>query len=217
MTFAHVHDPMRLLGVEADDSPIPDLQRLQRRPSPRAWRRQVRLADFSFEPMLGQRRFDPGYEVAAIGGVVGMLELASAAFGEVPARRFLVVRTECERPVVQHCIARNAEGHVAATSGYPIAARSNADDEFVHRRSSASGIAAARSSAIMCGPASSAARPCTQTAAEAASNAGIPRATKEAMIPARTSPVPAVASHAGAGGAKPSRPSGEATSVSGPL
>ena len=37
------------------------------------------------------------------------------------------------------------------------------------------------------------------------------------MIPASTSPVPALASHAGAGGAKPTRPSGEATIVSGPL
>ena len=44
-----------------------------------------------------------------------------------------------------------------------------------------------------------------------------PRARIAAMIPASTSPVPALASQAGAGGAKPSRPSGAATSVSGPL
>ncbi len=51
----------------------------------------------------------------------------------------------------------------------------------------------------------------------AASNAPSPRARSAAISPASTSPVPAVASHAGAGGAKPIRPSGEATIVSGPL
>ena len=56
-----------------------------------------------------------------------------------------------------------------------------------------------------------------QTAAEAASNPSIPRARSAAIIPASTSPVPALASQAGEGGAKPTRPSGEATSVSGPL
>ena len=52
-------------------------------------------------------------------------------------------------------------------------------------------MAAARSSAIISGPAISAARPCSQTAAQAASNAGSPRARIAAIIPASTSPVPA--------------------------
>ncbi len=60
----------------------------------------------------------------------------------------------------------------------------------------------------MRGPAISAARPCSQTAAQAASNAASPRARIAAIIPASTSPVPALASQAGAGGAKPRRPSG---------
>ena len=61
------------------------------------------------------------------------------------------------------------------------------------------------------------ARPCSHTAAQPASNGSNPRARIAAVIPASTSPVPAVASQGGAGGAKPRRPSGEATSVSGPL
>ena len=47
--------------------------------------------------------------------------------------------------------------------------------------------------------------------------APVPRARKAAIMPESTSPVPALASQAGAGGAKPRRPSGDATSVSGPL
>ena len=53
--------------------------------------------------------------------------------------------------------------------------------------------------------------------AVAATNGSPRTASRLATMPERTSPVPAVASHAGAGGAKPRRPSGAATSVSGPL
>ena len=59
-------------------------------------------------------------------------------------------------------------------------------------------MAATKSSAIIPGPAISAARPWTQTAAQAASNDGMPRARNAAMIPASTSPVPALASQTGA-------------------
>jgi hypothetical protein len=48
---------------------------------------------------------------------------------------------------------------VPATGRHPVAASRDTDDKLVHKRSSAAGIAATRSSAIMCGPASSAARP----------------------------------------------------------
>ena len=53
--------------------------------------------------------------------------------------------------------------------------------------------------------------------ANAASNASRPPARIAAIMPASTSPVPALASPAGAGGAMPARPSGAATTVSAPL
>ena len=71
-------------------------------------------------------------------------------------------------------------------------------------------MASTRSSAIIAGPAAWAACPCSHTPAQAASNESSPRARIAAITPASTSPVPALASHAGAGGAKPSRPAGDA-------
>ena len=119
----------------------------------------MRLADFGLEPVLRQRRFDSRDQEGAIGGVVGVLELAAAALGEMAARRLLVMRAEGERAIVDHGVAGNPERHVATACRHPVPARGYADDELVHRRSRAAGIAAARSSAIICGPASSAARP----------------------------------------------------------
>src|SRR5690348_8425900 len=176
----------------------------------------MRIADLGFEAVLGERGLDPRHEIAAIGLVVGMLELAPAAFGKVAAGRVLVVRPRSERAVVEQRVAGDSEGHMPPARRHAVAARSDADDQLVHS-AMAAGIASARLSAIIWGPAISAALPCTQTPAHAASNAGNPRARMAAITPARTSPVPALASHAGAGGRKPSRPSAEATSVSGPL
>src|SRR5262249_61136948 len=79
------------------------------------------------------------------------------------------------------------------------------------------GSASGRSSAISPAPASVPASPCNQTAAAAASNAGMPWARQAAAIPASTSPDPAVASQGGALSAIAARPSGAATTVSGPL
>jgi hypothetical protein len=42
-----------------------------------------------------------------------MLELTAATFRKMPARRCLVVRTEGESTIVEHCVARHAEGHMA--------------------------------------------------------------------------------------------------------
>ena len=55
-------------------------------------RRQMRLADLGRQVVLGQRALDPRDEIAAIGVIVGMLELAAAAFGKMAARRLLVMR-----------------------------------------------------------------------------------------------------------------------------
>src|SRR5205085_8440728 len=97
-------------------------------------------------------------------------------FRKMAARRLLVVRAERQRAIVEHRIAGNAERNVAAARRNAVAARGNADDQLVHKDAMAAGMAAARSSAISCGPAISAARPCSQTPAEAASNAPSPRA-----------------------------------------
>ncbi len=69
----------------------------------------------------------------------------------------------------------------------------------------------------MCRPAISAARPCSQTAAQAASKAGMPCASRPRQIPPSTSPAPAVASHGGAFSLMAQRPSGAAMTVSGPF
>ncbi len=51
----------------------------------------MRVARISVSSVLGERRLDARDEIGAVGLVVGMLELAAAAFGEVTAWRRLVV------------------------------------------------------------------------------------------------------------------------------
>ena len=119
----------------------------------------MRRPDFDLESVLGQRRFDSRREIAAIGIVVGMLELTAAAFRKVPAWRILVMRPVSQRTVVEHGITRDAEGNVAAAGGDSIATRGNPDDQLVHSEAMAAEIASARSSAINWRPAISAARP----------------------------------------------------------
>jgi len=152
--------------------------------------------------VLRQRCLDPRDQVTAVSLVVGMLQLAAAALGKMAAWRRLVVRPEGQRAIVEQRVARNPERYMATASRNAIAARSDADDPLVHRLPMAAGTAFARSSAIICGPAISAARPCSHTAAQAASNGAIPRARIVAATPASTSPEPALASQHGDGGAK---------------
>ena len=79
-------------------------------------------------------------------------------------------------------------GDEAAALRHAVAARGEADDRLAvaHR------LMRCRSSAIRPGPASSAARPCSQTPAQAASNGSPSRgAARAATMPASTSPVPA--------------------------
>jgi len=114
MAFPHVDDAMRLLGVEAKEHALPDLERLQRRPTPAFRRRQMGIADDGLQCMLRKRRFDPRYEIAAIGLVVCMLELAATALREVAARRVLMMRPEGQRAIVENRVAGHAKGYVAA-------------------------------------------------------------------------------------------------------
>src|SRR5580692_4030619 len=79
------------------------------------------------------------------------------------------------------------------------------------------GNASGRSSAIRPGPTARPQAPCSQTAAEAASNAGISWAARPATRPDSTSPEPAVASHGGRSQPMVAPPSGPATTVSAPL
>jgi len=149
VALVHVDDPVRFFRVEADDRDLPDLQRFQRRAPPRTRRRQMRFANIGFEGVLGERGFDPRDEIAAVGGIVGMLQLAPAAFREMPARRFLVVGPKRQRAIVENGIAGDPERNVPATGRHPVAASRDPDDKLVHKRSSAAGSATTRSSAIM--------------------------------------------------------------------
>jgi hypothetical protein len=78
--------------------------------------------------VLGERRLDARYQIAAIALIVGMLELAAAAVGKVAAWRFLVVGPESERPVIEHRVAWNSKRHVASAGGDAVASRRDADD-----------------------------------------------------------------------------------------
>ena len=82
--------------------------------------------------MLGQRRLNARDQVAPIGFVVGMLQLAAAAFREMAAWRQLVLRPGRERSVIEQCVARHSKSHVAAAPSDAIATRRDPDDEFVH-------------------------------------------------------------------------------------
>ncbi len=104
---------------------------------------------------------------------------------------------------------------------FPVKGKSSA---LPHRKSdfstsarSAGFRALSRSSAINPGPASRPASPCSQTAIAAASKPETPCASRPTTIPASTSPDPAVASHGGALQLIAARPSGAATTLSGPF
>ena len=102
MALAHVDDPVRHFRVEPDERrPAPTFNALS------VARRRLFGGDrcggrISVAALLGERGFDPRHEIAAIGLIVGMLELAAAAFGEMPAWRFLVMRAGRQRAVVEH-------------------------------------------------------------------------------------------------------------------
>lgn len=108
----------------------------------------MRRPDFGREVVLGKPDLHARHEIAAIGVIVGMLELAPAAFRKVPAGRLLVMWTEGERAIVEHRIARNAERDMPTAGRDAISARRNPDDQFVHKLAMACGMAFAKSSAI---------------------------------------------------------------------
>jgi len=106
--------------------------------------------------MLAQRSDDARRAIIGIAGVGQVLKLATATCWKVAARRALVARPRFQPAIVVDDVAGNRERDMATAAGHTVATRRDADDGFAHRTD---GIAATRSSAIICGPAASAARP----------------------------------------------------------
>lgn len=109
--------------------------------------------------MLGERETHPVFTKSGIRFVVGMLQLAPAALGEMAARRLLAMGAGSDGAILGDRIARHREGDMAAACRHAVAARRDPDDGFAHSAASTAGIAATKSSAISDGPTSSAARP----------------------------------------------------------
>ena len=86
-----------------------------------------------------------------------MLQLTSAAFRKVTAWRHLMARARLDRPIVEQDITWHREGDMTAAGGDTVAPRRDADNLLAHFI--AGGMAATKSSAIIAGPAISAARP----------------------------------------------------------
>ncbi len=174
MAFVHVDDLVRGGGVEADQHAASCPPRAQARPAARARGRQIGQAELGRKPVLGERAGDPAGAKIGISRVGEVLELAPAAFGKVTAWRQLVARAFGQRAIVEQRVAGHREGDMLARRADPVTARGDAEDRLAHRSAIARGMAAIRSSAIIPGPASSAARPWSQTASHAASNEGRP-------------------------------------------
>ena len=74
----------------------------------------MRLANLGLKALLGKRGPDPRDEIAAIGIIVGVLKLATAAFRKVRARWFLVMGSRREGAVVKERIAGHSKRNVTA-------------------------------------------------------------------------------------------------------
>ena len=72
------------------------------------------LADIGRQLVLRQCCLHARDQVALICDIVCVLELTPAALRIMPTWRFLVMRTGRKRAVVEQCVARHAECHVAA-------------------------------------------------------------------------------------------------------
>ena len=191
--------------------------RLQRRPAAAARRREMGREDLGRRHALrGERGAIRSVEVVGIGRIVDMLELAAAAFGEVPAGRDLMVRAGRDGAVRRDQVAGRGHRHEAAAfaSRRRRARRGGRSSTGIRRRTGGGDRGRRRSGR------GRRARPRGRAARRRRRRPRTDRrapARRAAMMPARTSPVPALASQAGAGGAIAARPSGAATTVSAPL
>ncbi len=125
--------------------------------------------------------------------------------GDIAPRRAQVAQCPVEHGVQE---TRAAVAHVRSRSGSACTAL---------RCRSTGGSSSMMSSATSPGPKREAAAPCSQAAAAPARCGDMPWATKPSATPARTSPLPAVASSGGALALMTAQPSGAATTVSAPL
>ena len=173
------------------------------------------------EALRGQRRGDPVDEEIGISRVVDMLELAAAAFGEMAAGRRLHGAGPASIVAVGgDQVARRGHRHEAAAlrSRRRRARRGGRSSRRSQAVGDGGGQMAMRSSAIRPGPAQlGGARLEPDAGAGRLERRPARRARIAATMPVSTSPVPALASQGGAGGAIAARPSGAATTVSAPL
>src|ERR1044072_1485783 len=132
--------------------------------------REQGRADLGLQIVRGERTGDAVDDELAPRAIVEMLELATAADGEMLAGRALVVRARDHGALGGDPVPRRRQRDMAAVAGHPVApARDTRDDIVVHRHSAtASGIRPISASAMKAGPASRAARAWSQTAVSAA-------------------------------------------------
>ena len=126
------------------------------------------------------------------GGLVGMLELATATGREMATGRRDVMRARGQCPITSNRVARRRARDMATRCGNPITARRDPFDGFTgaHRNTPSPVSARAQDHPREGGTAPRAASWCSQTASFAA-RAGLPcSASRDATIPASTSPCP---------------------------
>jgi len=112
--------------------------------------------------VLGERAASPVDDAGRPGGIIQMLKLTPAAFGEMAAWRMLMIGPSNDGAVGLHAVAGRGKRHMAAIRRHAVAARRHANDfvVFAHRHSAmARGIASINRSAQKAGPESCAARP----------------------------------------------------------
>ena len=159
MALDHVDDPVTAGLIKSDQYRSAYFQTAKGSAAAGIGRRKVGRTDFRFQPMLPQRAGHARRAIVCVGLIGQMLKLASTAFGKMPARRRLAAQAGLDRSVVEQDVARNCERDMASASRDPVPACRDPDNGLAHKSASATGMAFTRSSAIIRGPAASAARP----------------------------------------------------------
>jgi hypothetical protein len=119
----------------------------------------VRRANFGFQPMLRKRSGYARRAIVRVGSVGKVLQLAPATPGKQPAWRKLTAGSGLYRSIIQQDIAGNCKWDMATAGRNSISAGRDPDNCIAHKSASVAGMAFTRSSAIIPGPAASAARP----------------------------------------------------------
>ena len=83
----------------------------------------MRLADICLKVMLRQCAGDSVHQIGAIGFVSDMLQLAAAAFREMPARRLPVVEAGLDAAILAQEVAGRGERRMAPAGGNSLPAR----------------------------------------------------------------------------------------------